>query len=610
MSWQEFRTPPSRCNKATGGVRDIPGLWEFLREQKDVQMEFKEPRFPAKGFYHPDVDRPGTALAGSGFVLEEDPRLFDPAFFGITDIEAETMDASQRKLFEVTYETFENAGETWESVSGSRTGVFVGDFAFDNYISQTRDWDYSGKHSATGSFPNMLANRIHYVFNLKGPSVLLNSVCTSAMYALHTAIISMRNGDCDSAIVAGSNWIMDPNSHIAMGKLGALSATSRSHTFDESADGYALNANGRTTGITNPSGPAQETVLREAYNDAGGLDPSQTMLLECHRTGTRVGDPIEVEAAGNVFGPHRSDSYEDRLVVTSVKTNFGHLEGACAFPGILKVVSAIEAGEIPPILGFKSPNKRIDFDKAKARVVTSRASVTSAGFGGTNGHCIIDHVHNYIPGYVKPGVIHDCAKNVNGVIGVNGHVSNGTNGVNGHTPNGFTNGTINGTNKSNGDSHRRHFTKADAATRQLVLLPFSAHNQASLLANVDALSGVAHKHSLADVAYTLSAKRSRFSHRAYAVVDKSHIGESGPGLSLETKAFFSSQALRVGFVFTGQGAQRHAMGAELFEYGTFRDTISFLDLVLAGLPHPAPWKIADILAGSCERELIQIPAVS
>lgn len=344
------------------------------------------------------------------------------------------------------------------------------------------------------------------------------------------------------------------------------------------------------------------------------------MLLECHGTGTRVGDPIEVEAAGHVFGPHRSDSYEDRLVVTSVKTNVGHLEGACAFPGILKVVSAIEAGEIPPILGFKSPNKRIDFDKAKARVVTSvepwpkdklkRASVTSAGFGGTNGHCIIDHVHNYIPGYVKPGVIHDGTKKVNGVNGVNGNAGNGTNGVNGHKSNGFTNGTTNGTNNSNGDSHRRHFTKADAATRQLVLLPFSAHNQASLIANVDALSRVAHKHSLADVAYTLSAKRSRFSHRAYAVVDKSLVEESGPDLSLETKTFFSPQALRVGFVFTGQGAQWHAMGAELFEYGIFRDTISFLDLVLAGLPHPAPWKIADILAGNCESELIQTPAVS
>lgn len=278
-----------------GGVRDLPGLWEFLREQKDVHMEFSEPRFPAKGFYHPNVDRPGTAVASHGFLLDEDPLLFDPAFFGLTDAEVETLDAAQRKLLECTYEAFENAGETWQSVSGSRTGIFVGDICFDNYVSQNRDWEHAGKYSATGSFPNMLANRLHYVFNLKGPSLLINSACTSAMYALHLAITSMRNGDCDSAIVAGSNWIMDPNSHIAMGKLGALSATSRSHTFDASADGYgrgegfaalylkkpaqaiadaspiralilgtAVNANGRTTGITNPSGAAQEIVIREA----------------------------------------------------------------------------------------------------------------------------------------------------------------------------------------------------------------------------------------------------------------------------------------------------------------------------------------------------------
>lgn len=270
-------------------------MWEFLRDQKDAHGEFAAPRFSAEGFYHANSDRPGTAVASSGFLLKEDPRLFDQSFFGITDVEAETMDASQRKLLEVTYEAFENAGETWDSVSGSRIGVFVGDISFDNYVSQTRDWDYSGKYSATGAFPNMLANRIHYVFNLKGPSLLINSACTSAMYALHLAITSMRNGDCDSAIVAGSNWVMDPNCHIAMGKLGALSPSSRSHTFDASADGYArgegfaalylktvslatqdaspiralvrgsaVNANGRTSGITNPSGPAQETVIREA----------------------------------------------------------------------------------------------------------------------------------------------------------------------------------------------------------------------------------------------------------------------------------------------------------------------------------------------------------
>jgi acyl transferase domain-containing protein len=128
-----------------GGVRDLPGLWEFLKNQKDAHMEFTEPRFNAKGFSHPNNDRPGTSVASHGFPLDENPLLFDPSFFGLTDSEVETLDAAQRKLLEVTYEAFENAGETWESVSGTRTGVFVGDISFDNYVSQTRDWDYSTK---------------------------------------------------------------------------------------------------------------------------------------------------------------------------------------------------------------------------------------------------------------------------------------------------------------------------------------------------------------------------------------------------------------------------------------------------------------------------------
>ncbi|OCK76857.1 ketoacyl-synt-domain-containing protein [Lepidopterella palustris CBS 459.81] len=649
-----------------GGVRDVPGLWEFLRDQKDVWMEFDEPRFSAKGFYHPNNDRPGTAVASHGFLLDEDPLLFDPAFFGITDTETETLDAAQRKLLECTYEAFENAGDTWESVSGSRTGVFVGDICFDNYLAQTRDWEYSGKYSATGSFPNMLANRLHYIFNLKGPSLLINSACTSAMYALHLAITSMRNGDCDSAIVAGSNWIMDPNCHIAMGKLGALSATSRSHTFDASADGYArgegfaalylktpsramkdaspirglvigsaVNANGRTKGITNPSGPAQEIVIREAYKNAG-LDPSATTLLECHDTGTRVGDPIEVHAAGNVFGLSRPDSFEDRLIVGSVKTNVGHLEGACALPGILKVVAALEAGEIPPTLGYKEANPRIDFDGAKARVNADvepwpkgkpkRASVTSAGFGGTNGHCIIDHVRNVLPNYVKPGIssVEDVddsngqvtnGSNGNGIAtnGANGHSTNGTNGTNGHSTNGASE------NGANGNKHHAQHSPivekpqmsrtANAGTRQHVVFPFSAHNQESLKANMSALAQVLSRHSLADVAYTLSAKRSRYIQRAFYIVDKDNTAEAVE-LAQTPKVFSSPQPLRIGFAFTGQGAQWHAMGAELFEYAVFRKTITYLDQILTMLPHPASWTIEDVLSGKCEKDLIQVPAVS
>lgn len=180
---------------------------------------------------------------------------------------------------------------------------------------------------------------------------------------------------------------------------------------------------------------ATANIMMYSYKNAGGLDPGETTFLECHGTGTRVGDPIEVAAAGNVFGPSRSNDPEDRLLIGSVKTNVGHLEGASVLPSILKVVASLEAGKIPATLGFQTPNPRIDFDQAKARVISEleswpkdrlkRASVTSAGFGGTNGHCIIDHVHNAIPEYVKPGIVDKQAETSNDT---NGHVITSTNG--------------------------------------------------------------------------------------------------------------------------------------------------------------------------------------
>lgn len=368
------------------------------------------------------------------------------------------------------------------------------------------------------------------------------------------------------------------------------------------------------------------------------------MLLECHGTGTRVGDPIEVTAAGNVFGVSRPGGIEDRLIVGSVKTNLGHLEGACALPGILKVVAAIEAGAIPPTLGYKNPNPRIDFDKAKARVATQvepwpenklkRASVTSAGFGGTNGHCVIDHVHNYVPEYVKPGVVVKRLEELNGSNGTN--YTNGTNGVNGdhlnghdgHT-NGHTNGNTNGHTNGHANGHANGHNgssktvqhhpiivapttvrTADASTRKLVVLPFSAHNQDSLKANAHVLSRDLHRHSLADVAYTLAAKRSRFTLKAFSIVGQDEAVNADSVLETDLKIFSSPQPLRLGFVFTGQGAQWHAMGAELIEYAVFRDTISYLDYVLSVIPQPSTWKILDVLTGNCEKDFIQAPEIS
>lgn len=331
------------------------------------------------------------------------------------------------------------------------------------------------------------------------------------------------------------------------------------------------------------------------------------------------------------------------------------MEGACALPGILKVVAAIEQGQIPPTVGFQTPNPRIDFEEAKARVLTKvepwpknklkRASVTSAGFGGTNGHCVIDHVHNVFPSYLKPGVLakdlpkihetdieHD-RNGTNGHANGNGSLDEQKNGTNGsHRANGTnsTNGANGHSNGRNGDAHtngsngisdlpnnHRHviarpemIRKADAASRKLVVLPFSAHSQTSLEANVDALSQNLHLHTLADVAYTLAAKRSRFTQRAYCIVDKEEIRETSLRQDTDLKIWSSPQHLSVGFIFTGQGAQWHAMGSSLFEYAVFRDSISHLDTILTTMSDLPEWKIADILQGKCEKELIQTPAVS
>lgn len=478
------------------------------------------------------------------------------------------------------------------------------------------------------------------------------------MYALHMAVSAIRNGECDGAIVAAANWISDPAMQIMLDKLGALSPTSRCHTFDAAADGYArgegyaalylkkpdvamldglpiramirgtaVNANGRTGGITRPSAPGQAEVIRKAYENAGNLPLADTHVFECHGTGTPVGDPLEVAAVGDVFSSsRRSDAPEDLMLIGSIKPNLGHTEGASAIASIIKAVMSLEAGEIAPTYGVQNLNPNIDFEKARVEVVIGsprpwpkgklrRISVNSFGFGGANGHAIIDHVNNVLPGYVKPGIIIPPI--------TNGH-------TNGHPAidSLVTASSLNGNGNANGDwetkgranpKHQRHSPiiaaprkhgRVDASTHQFVLLPFSAHNDTSLTSNIKALSEVAIRWPLADLAYTLGSKRSRFSQRSFRIVDKNALAT---GLTNEERIFTSPlQTATIGFVFTGQGAQWHAMGAQLFDYGVFRDSIIYMDRVLAALlPGTTPsWTLFGILSGACEPDLIQTPEVS
>ncbi|KAK4641209.1 Polyketide synthase-like protein Preu9 [Podospora bellae-mahoneyi] len=471
------------------------------------------------------------------------------------------------------------------------------------------------------------------------------------MYAVNCAVNAIRAGDCDSAIVAAGNWIADPTVQIALDKLGALSASSRCHTFDARAEGYArgegwgaiylkrpstasadnspirafirgsaVNSNGRTGGITRPSALGQETVIREAYRNAGGLPFKDTSYFECHGTGTYVGDPIEVAAVGRVFASVREPN--DPLLVGSVKSNVGHGEGASALASIMKVVLALERGAIPPVYDLQTRNPNIDFDAANVQPVTEvtpwpegkirRASINSFGYGGANAHCIIDHVTNVWPDYVAPGVFNKSRAVTNGHT--NGHANGHTNGsTNGHT-NGNGNGTSNG--HQNGSVQHSPVVKLKttavpgASTRQSVLLPLSADNEQSLKLNIEALAKAVDQFPLADVAYTLGNRRSKFAQRSFAIVDKDNVANDLLSVIDKKPTRAPLHTASLGFIFTGQGAQWHAMGSDLFQYRIFQNTIQHLDHVLGTLSNAPAWSLYDILCGNCDPSLIQTAEVS
>ncbi|KAH0198454.1 ketoacyl-synt-domain-containing protein, partial [Aureobasidium melanogenum] len=334
-------------------------LWDnLLKDGRSAWSEFPKNRFDLNAWYHPSSNRPGSVHTRGGYFLSHDEQLrqFDPSFFGISPLEASAMDPQQRKLLEVVYESFENAGATLEELSGSKTSCFVGCFTNDMRSMTCRDPEYGVPYEMTGSDMTILSNRINYVFDLKGPSMTVDTACSSSLYALHLACQSLISAESDAAVVAGSNVINDIGQHIASVRLGVLSPTSTCHTFDERANGFgrgegvcaiyikklsgaianndpiraviratAVNSNGKSQGINHPSSKDQEAVIREAYGKAN-LGYEDTGWFECHGTGTPVGDPIEVLAAGDVFASGRTP--DNPLLLGSIKTNIGHTEGA------------------------------------------------------------------------------------------------------------------------------------------------------------------------------------------------------------------------------------------------------------------------------------------
>ncbi|MGH7993940.1 MAG: type I polyketide synthase, partial [Limisphaerales bacterium] len=394
----------------------------------DAIQEIPPDRWSIAAYYDPVPGKGEKSVSKWGGFIEGIDQ-FDAAFFGISAREADCIDPQHRLLLEASWQAFEDAGQTLDKLRGSRTGVFVGISTTDYATLQHAGGERSVAdiYSATGSTTSIAANRISYCFDLSGPSMAIDTACSSALNACHVACQSLRSGDCQMAVVAGVNALINHDNFVAFSRMSMLSPDGRCKAFDASANGFvraegvgaiilkslsraladgdkihavirstAANQDGRTNGITVPSLQAQAALVREACQAADIL-PGEINYIEAHGTGTPVGDPIEANALGMALGEDRRQP----CPIGSVKTNIGHLEAAAGMASLIKVALILKHREIPPSLHFKKPNPNIDFEKLGLRVVRRRekfpahagrllAGINSFGFGGANAHVILE----------------------------------------------------------------------------------------------------------------------------------------------------------------------------------------------------------------------------
>ena len=406
-----------------GGAVSPAAFWELLARGDHAVTGVPSVRWDPAAFeqYLKPEDRPRSRFGA----FLEDVRGFDAGFFGISPREAATLDPQQRLLLEVAWEALEDAAIIPQSLAGSATGVFVGISSADYAQRMSpRERLATRGYIGTGNASSTAAGRVSFVLGLQGPSMSIDTACSSSLVALHLAVRSLRHGECDAALAAGVNVIVNPETTILLSNARALSPRGTCSTFDADADGYvraegcgmvvlkrladaveagdrilalvrgtAVNHAGHTSGLTVPSGPAQRDLIERALEDAA-VSPADVSFIETHGTGTALGDPIEVGALGQVFGTRAG-----RLPIGAVKTNIGHLEAGAGIAGLLKVVLQLQHHQLAPTLHLRTPNPRIDWAHLPFDVVTSLrpwegprrlAGLSSFGISGTNAHAIID----------------------------------------------------------------------------------------------------------------------------------------------------------------------------------------------------------------------------
>jgi acyl transferase domain-containing protein len=368
----------------------------------------------------------GRGVSEAGF-LDNSVTRFDHQYFNISNAEFMTMDPQQILALELTEMLWEDADIDPETLDKKRVGVYIGAW------SQEYRGDRTSVYYPTGTNPSIIAARISYHYDLRGPSWVSNTACSSSLVAIHYAVKDIEAGRVDYAVAGGVNMLLDDNFTGNMRNSGFLSQDNRCKAFDDTANGYvraeggglvllvnkalagkyyaeiagsAINQNGgRSQVITAPHPDAQAELIATACQDAG-IQPHDISYIECHGTGTKIGDPIEISAIKNTIARDRNDM----CYIGSVKSNLGHLESAAGIAGLIKSVAILNFGIIPPNLHFNQPNTYIDFESSHIRVVTEETNIdhqasigiSSFGFGGTNAHIVIQGADASVRKQIQP----------------------------------------------------------------------------------------------------------------------------------------------------------------------------------------------------------------
>ncbi|KAJ6189933.1 hypothetical protein N7519_004841 [Penicillium mononematosum] len=603
--------------RGPGDATDTEGLLRMVAEGRESRSEIPKQKWNHDSFYHPDPSRYGTKKKKHnvkyGHWFEQDVYEFDAPFFNISAPEAIALDPQQRMLLECSYEAFENSGIPMSKVIGTNTSVFAACFATDYTDMLWRDPETVPVYQCTNSgFSRAnMANRISYSFDLRGPSVTVDTACSGGLTALHLACQSLLSGDAKQAIAAGSSLILGPEVMVTMSMMRFLSPDGRCYAFDERANGYArgegvavlllkrlddaladgdtiraiirgtgCNQDGKTPGITMPNGVSQEELIRSVYEKTG-LDPLETSYVECHGTGTQAGDTTETGAIRTVFGRRQP---QNALAIGSVKTNIGHLEGASGLAGVIKSILMLENEIILPHRNFEKANPRIPLKEWGLRVPITvepwtcssprRVSVNSFGYGGANVHAILESAKDFLHARgFDPNV--STRRSAFAVRAIQEALQLGP--TNGHSV-------------ANGHS----FTSGNGILAQstpTMLFALSAFDPTAgeawagkLVEYVTQRQSVPDAAFLRSLAFTLSNRRTIHSWKAVVAASS-----SWELISQLKKAQFVNIPPRrnLGFVFTGQGAQWCGMGKELINaFPRFQESLQRCGEALVRLGAP------------------------